>query len=156
VTAIDQPIVDSFRSRVILSDTDAAGIIYMTAPAAWAQSGFENLLIAAGLPIEILLGRDHHYPVVSFTIEHHAALTLGTPITVRTGVLAVGNRSVNIVTTITNDRTGILSCTATRIAVAKSRSGEKVLAEDMFRDIICSRSALGLPEREAAAARRGS
>jgi acyl-CoA thioesterase FadM len=150
------PIVDEFHTRVILSDTDAAGVIYMSSPTAWAQMGFENLLIAAGLPIDELLARDHHYPVVSFTIEHHAALKLSTPITVRTGVLAVRTRSVEFATTITNGHTGILSCTATRIAVAKSRSGERVLAEDMFREIICSRTDLGLPERDtAAAARRG-
>lgn len=156
MTITPTPIVDEFQTRVILSDTDAAGVIYMSSPAAWSQLGFENLLIAAGLPIDVLLARDHHYPVVSFTIEHHAPLKLSTPITVRTGVLAVRARSIEFATTITNDHTGILSCTATRIAVAKSRSGEKVVAEDMFREIICSRADLGLQDRDVAQARRGS
>ena len=147
------PIVDEFQTRVILSDTDAAGVIYMGSPTAWAQLGFENLLIAAGLPIDVLLARDHHYPVVSFTIEHHAPLKLSTPITVRTGVLAVRSRSIEFATTITNDITGTLACTATRIAVAKSRSGQKVLAEDFFREMVCSRTDLGLQERGAAVAK---
>ena len=146
------PIIDEFQTRVILSDTDAAGVIYMSAPTPWAQRGFENLLTAAGLPIDELLARDHHYPVVSFTIEHQAPLKLSTPITVRTGVLAVRNRSIEFATTITNDHTGILSCIATRIAVAKSRSGEKVVAENLFRDIICSRTDLGLHDRDVSAA----
>lgn len=150
------PIVDEFDSRVILSDTDAAGVIYMSSPTAWSQLGFENLLIAAGLPIDQLLARDHHYPVVSFTIEHRAPLELGTPITVRTGVLAVRNRSVEFATTVTNATTGTLSCIATRIAVAKSRSGQQVFAEDLFREIVCNPTDLGLVDRGVSVAGRGS
>lgn len=145
----NEPLVDEFQVRVNLGDTDAAGVIFMISPSTWAQVGFENLMRSAGLPLEALLPRDHHYPVVNFSIEHHAPLTLGTLLTIRTGVVQVGRRSVKIVTTVNNAETGVLSATATRIVVAKSRTGQPVSAEDLFREVQCGEAALGLESQQA-------
>lgn len=134
-------VVDEFQLRVSLTDTDAAGVIYVSSPARWAQVGFENLMRALGHPLEDLLQRDHHYPVVNLTIDHRSPLTLATPITVRTGVTRVGQRSVEVLSLI-SDQHGSLCCSVKRVCVAKSRTGKDVTAEAWFKENLCQPSEL--------------
>jgi YbgC/YbaW family acyl-CoA thioester hydrolase len=146
----DPPLTDAFSMRVSLSDTDAARVVYMTAPADWANRGWENLLRAAGLPYEEILPRDLHYPVVSVTVQHSAPLILGTAVTVRTGIVRVGRRSVEVLSTVTDDVAGVLASTIRRVAVAKSRTGQAVEAEPLFHQLLCSEASLAMPEPKGA------
>jgi acyl-CoA thioesterase FadM len=144
-------LVDSFETHVIMPDTDAAGVLYHTAPSRWAEVGFENLLRRAGMPLEDVLPRDLHYPVVSVKIDHFSPLALGRRVTVKTGVVRIGKRSVEVLAVVT-DETGKLACTVRRVAVAKSRSGQEVVAEPVLAQIACSEQDLGLQDpREAGA-----
>ena len=86
-------LTDVFHTHVTLQHTDAVGVLFAASPITWAQLGFENLMRAAGHPLETVLWAETHYPIVKLTIEHQRKLTLGTEICVETYIERVGNRS---------------------------------------------------------------
>lgn len=126
---------DQFDTHVSMPETDAAGVVYATTPADWAQLGMENLLRSVGRPLEDLVGRDLHYPVVNLTIDHSARMGLGTPISVKTWVAHVGNRSVKVRTEVTPSGADGPAATCERTLVARSRTGQPVVAEDFWRQL---------------------
>jgi len=140
--AVSGPVFDEYRRCIDLTDTDAAGVVFISSPTRWSQAGFENLLRSLGMPLEEVIPRDLHYPFVSLKIDHMAPLTLGRPVVVRTGIVRVGSRSVEVLTTVTDETSGATACTIRRVGVAKSRSGAEVEAEQIFRDIVCEEAQL--------------
>jgi acyl-CoA thioesterase FadM len=109
---------DRFTTHVTLQHTDAVGVLFAAAPMTWAQLGFENLLRAAGHPLETVVFGEIHYPIVKLVVEHRRKLVLGTAIGVETYVERVGNRSVEVRSDITIAATGELACFVTRTGVA--------------------------------------
>lgn len=134
-TVVDLRCYDEFETFVSMPETDAAGAVYATRPGDWAQMGMENLLRSVSRPLEGLVGRDLHYPVVNLTINHDARMGLGMHIRVRTWVSYVGNRSVKVRTEITPADAQSPAATCVRTLVARSRTGESVVAEGFWREL---------------------
>jgi YbgC/YbaW family acyl-CoA thioester hydrolase len=141
------PPIDEFSFHINLRDTDAAGVVFNAAPALWAEIGIENLLRSVGMPLEDVLSRDLHYPVVSVKIDHFQPARLGQRVSICTAVVSVGRRSVEMLSIVSDSR-GELVCTVRRVLVAKSRSGQPVEAEPWLRNILCEEGALSERSRK--------
>lgn len=128
-------LTDVFHTHVTLQHTDAVGVLFAASPITWAQLGFENLMRAAGHPLETVLWAETHYPIVKLTIEHQRKLTLGTEICVETYIERVGNRSVDVRSDVTVSETGDLACCIRRTGVAVGQDGSAVPAEQWMRDL---------------------
>jgi acyl-CoA thioesterase FadM len=139
--------VDAFLMHVNLRDTDAAGVIFNTVPGLWAEIGIENLHRLVGKPLEQILPRDLHYPIVSVKIDHFKPIRLGDRVVVKTGVVKVGRRSVEMLCVMSSED-GVKLCQVRRVAVAASRSSREVEAEPWLREIVCDESALDVRRRK--------
>jgi YbgC/YbaW family acyl-CoA thioester hydrolase len=113
---------DEYSTHVELADTDAFGVIFWGAPVRWVQRGYENLMRAAGHPIERMLHLDHDHPVVNASIQFLRPLRLGNRIQVRTEIAQVGNRSFHVRTRVFG-MDGEVAIDATCVHVAASRNG---------------------------------
>lgn len=142
--------VDEYRSHVSMHHTDAAGVVYVGTPYQWAQVGMENIFRRAGHPLESLHG-NIHYPMVRQEINHFGRLRLGDPLTVRTWVDRVGNRSFTVATQLLKDD-GSVAVTVEFTAACVARDGTKPPVEQWLRDLHedARRHGYALPERKRA------
>jgi acyl-CoA thioesterase FadM len=127
------PAVDRFTTFVTLQHTDAVGVLFAASPMSWAQLGFENLLRAAGRPLETVLWSDVHYPIAKLQIEHCRRLVVGVEIDVETYVERVGNRSIEFRTDIRVSETGELACFVSRVGVAVAQDHSPATVEPWLR-----------------------
>ncbi|MDX9698199.1 MAG: thioesterase family protein [Rhodocyclaceae bacterium] len=70
-------------------ETDANGHITNTVPPVWFEEGRATLYQASGVPATFL--------VVRLTLEYLVELRFGHPVTIRTGIGRIGNKSVTLV-----------------------------------------------------------
>ena len=141
---------DEYDAYVSMHHTDAAGVVYVGAPIAWAQIGLENLFRSAGHSIESLKVANVHYPMVRQVINHARSLALGDPVKVTTWVGKVGSRSYTVVTEIAG-ASGDVHVTIELTGVAKGRDGSKPPVEDWIRDLHAEAVTSGLltPDKKA-------
>lgn len=125
--------MDQFDMYVSMHDTDAAGVVYATNPANWANVGCENLFRKAGWPLERILTEAIHFPVVRVEINHHRRLPLGTRVTVRTWIAEVRRTSFRMDTTI--EDAGEKCASVSRTAVAVRRGHGPVSVPEWLREL---------------------
>jgi acyl-CoA thioesterase FadM len=80
--------------RILLSDVDAAGVLFCARGLAIAHDGYEQAMAAAGLPLEaVIQGRRYALPLVRAEIDFRAALRQGDEIETAVRLLEIGSSS---------------------------------------------------------------
>jgi len=85
-----------YRTRVRFADVDHAGVVYFSRIYEYCHAAFEEMLRAADLPLEGLLGKvGWGMPLVHSEADYHRPLRLGEEITIEVAVSERTERRVS-------------------------------------------------------------
>ncbi len=90
--------ISIYRStqRVQMGDTDAASVIYMTAPLRWAEGLFTAWLADSGHPLSGMLASGTGFPAVKSEVLYHSPLRLDDVLEATLWVDRIGRRSMDL------------------------------------------------------------
>jgi YbgC/YbaW family acyl-CoA thioester hydrolase len=92
-----EPALYEHPRRVIMADTDAAGVIYFGCVYRWHESAMQEWLRNAGHPIGKLLKEGYAIPCVHSEADYSHPLRVGDELTVQLRPGKVGTRSFQLV-----------------------------------------------------------
>ena len=85
------------NAKVVLADTDAAGVVYFSRVFDIAHRCYEAMMEERGLPLSDVLATGHYaFPIVAATAELSSALRLGDRLEVRLTLAELGDRSFRL------------------------------------------------------------
>jgi len=91
------PALYQHQRRVVMADTDAAGVIYFGCVFSWHEAAMQEWLHNAGHPIGKLLAEGYANPAVHSEADYTYPLRVGDEITVQLRPGKVGTRSFELV-----------------------------------------------------------
>ena len=85
------------RTRVVLADTDAAGVVYFSRVFDLAHRCYEEMMEARGLPLQQVLATGRYaLPIVAARAELRSPMRLGDQLEVQLDVTEIGERSYRL------------------------------------------------------------